>query len=66
MMLAQAEKVDVLHEHHLLVLFLEDGLVNQFMGVFFIPFREVFPGAGHAFGRTLQALAVGILADFQK
>lgn len=53
MMLAQAEDVDVLHDHELVVVFLEDGVVDDVPEVQFVPVRQEHQRLGIP-GRCLE------------
>ena len=63
MMLAERIKFDVLHQHHLLVLFAERRRADDLQRVFVISFRQERHCLGHPFGGLLQPFACGILAQ---
>src|SRR6266542_1823738 len=61
---AQTVEVDVLDDHHLVVLFGEQGLVEHVVDILALPGGQVPVGLGHSRRRPLESLARGILADF--
>lgn len=63
MVLAQAEDFDVAHDHHLVVVHGEAGLVEQSLEVHFDPGGEELHGPGVALGSAAQPFAVGVFAE---
>jgi hypothetical protein len=62
-MFANRIYVDVLHHDHLVVLFGEECLVEDLVGVLLIARRQILPGLGHSGRRLVEALARRVLAD---
>src|SRR3990170_2558472 len=63
MMLTEAEKVDVLHDHHLVVVLDEEGIVQDVLHVPVVSRRQVAERLRDALRRLREPLAVGILAQ---
>ena len=64
--LAQAVERDVLDDHHLAVVDIEDGVVDQPLGIDVIAGGQLAVHAPHRAGRFREAVAVGILAHLDQ
>ena len=62
MMFASGVKVDVLHQHHLLVLFIENGLADDGLPILLITFSQILQGFCHSFGCFEQAFPIWVLS----
>jgi len=62
-MLADAVELDVLHDDHVVALFVEDGVLDEPGGIFLVTLEEKFIGLAHPFRRLEKPFAFGILAD---
>src|SRR5436190_7759138 len=63
MMLTHGVKLDVLHQHDLARLGIEDRVVNQSVEALAVTRRQKIEGACRAVWRSPQSLTLGILAD---
>src|SRR6266480_100467 len=63
MVLAETEEVDVLHDHHLVVVLDEHGVVQDFLHVLVVARGEIPQGVRHALGRLLEPLALRVLTE---
>src|SRR5581483_3562782 len=63
MMLAKAEHLDVLNDHHLVIVHREESTPQQAVRIFVVALGQVFQGTLHALGRMLQSFAVRIFAQ---
>lgn len=61
--LAHREDLDVLDDHELVVVFGEDGVVDDALEVLFVAFGEVEHGLCVARWSVQEALTVGVFAD---
>ena len=59
---AEREKVDVLDNDHLRVVFAEECLSQHFVGILLVALRQKLHGLSHTHRSLLQALAVGVFA----
>ncbi len=64
--LTQAVERDVLYNHHLAVVDIEDGVVDQSLGIDVVAGGQLAIHAAHATGSFLQAGSVGILAHLDQ
>jgi len=62
-MLAQGVELDVLDENHLVIIFLEERLGQDFLRVQRIPVRQELVRFGHAFRRFQQTLPLRVFPD---
>ena len=65
-MLAERVERDVLDDHHLAVVDVEDRAVDEALGIDVVAGRELRVHPVDALGRAAQTLAVGILADLDE
>src|SRR5437867_418985 len=61
---AKRREIDVLHDHHLVVLLDKHGAVEDLLDILSVARREVAERLLHALGRLVQALALHVLAQF--
>ena len=62
-MFTGAVELDVLDDHHVVVVLVENRAVEQGLDVLPVAAREELQGFGDAVGRPQQALPVGVFAD---
>ena len=62
-MFAEGEEVDVLHDDHLRVVFLEEGIGEHLVGIHLVASGEHLHRLCHAHGGLHQALALRVLAQ---
>ena len=62
-MLAETINLDILHNHQLIVILMEDSAVNDVSQVLLIAFREEHHCLCVSFGSTVQALSIWIFAN---
>ena len=61
--LAEREHLNVLHNHHLVVIDIEHGAAQYFCGIFVVSLGEKGHGFLDASGSLHQAVTIGILAE---
>jgi hypothetical protein len=61
--LAQAVELDVLDDHHLRAVLLEDAVADDLLDGLALTLGQLVEGARHALGRAQQALALGVLTE---
>ena len=61
--LAHREEVDVFHDHHLIVGFLEEGVGEHLVRVLVVSACEHLHGLGHPERGFLESFAVGVLTQ---
>src|SRR6266404_9169009 len=66
MMFAQAEKVDILYDHHFVILFGKHCAVENFFNILIIPLREEIERPCDAAGGPAQPLSIRVLTDTEK
>src|SRR5688572_25764380 len=64
--LAEAEELDVAHDHHLVVVDAETRAVDQSVWIDVVPRRQLVVHAPHPLRRADQPFALGILADLRQ
>ena len=62
MVLAKRKELDVFHDYHLIVVFVEHGAVHDGAQVLFVALCEEENGLRIALGGIKQAFSVGVLA----
>ena len=63
MVLAHRENLDILHQHHLLILLVEDGRVDNLHRVYRVALRHERHSLCHSLGGLYEALTLGVLAQ---
>ena len=66
MVLAQAEHLDVFHDHHLVICDRKQSLTEQSLGIFLVASREELIGLLDALRRASKSLAIWVLAEANK
>ena len=62
--LAQRKELNVLHQHHLIVVLFIDSVINNGFNAFFIALCQKPQGFRYAAGRPPETVPVRVLADF--
>lgn len=62
-MLAKAVHLDILDNHQLIVILVEDSTIHDIAKILLVPLGEEHHRLGVSLGRPMQAFSVGIFAD---
>jgi hypothetical protein len=65
-MFTEAEKVDVFHNHHLVVFDRKEGTVKELIDVAVVPLSHESEGLGHSLGSLEKPVPAGLFAEDQQ